>query len=515
MKGWKMYSKIHQLKEDGLNKSQVERKLNIDYKTVLKYWDMTPEEYKKYQDSCRRRKRKLDKYEDFILLLLRTHSDYTVSQLQDRLWEHYPEEKENIKYSTLRRFVKDIREKYNIPKEKTLRQYQAVADPPPGYQAQVDLGTIKVKDTSGNLVKLYAIAMVLSRSRYKFVEWFDHPPTTADFISFHDKAFRYFKGMPKEIVYDQDRLLIVNENFGDIIYTADFEIYRQQKKFKTFICRSSDPESKGRIESVVKYIKNNFARYRIFTNIREFNEDCLAWLDRTGNAKIHGTTKKVPAEAFREEQKYLRPVPETNYKKTLKDSITRIVRKDNTIVYLTNRYTVPLGTYEPDKEVYIRIVEDILQVIDKDTGEIIAQHKISPKKGQLIQNTNHLRDHSQKIEKLYQKTLEIIGDNEFNREFLDLIRQEKPRYVRDQYSLIIKLSKDLSQSEIDKAVGFCLENQFYSATVYASVIENLDKLPDREEQTSDSIIDISAALDRPYEANTEVRDLSEYELYAR
>jgi transposase len=41
----------------------------------------------------------------------------------------------------------------------------------------------------------------------KFVEWFDNPPTTADFISFHDKAFRYFKGMPKEIVYDQDRLL--------------------------------------------------------------------------------------------------------------------------------------------------------------------------------------------------------------------------------------------------------------------------------------------------------------------
>ena len=33
-----MYSKIKQLKEDGLNMSQASKKLNINYKTVRKYW---------------------------------------------------------------------------------------------------------------------------------------------------------------------------------------------------------------------------------------------------------------------------------------------------------------------------------------------------------------------------------------------------------------------------------------------------------------------------------------------
>jgi len=44
-----MYSKIHQLKEDKISKRQVAKKLNIDYKTVTKYWNMKQQEYTKYQ----------------------------------------------------------------------------------------------------------------------------------------------------------------------------------------------------------------------------------------------------------------------------------------------------------------------------------------------------------------------------------------------------------------------------------------------------------------------------------
>lgn len=511
MKGWKMYSDIQQLKEDGLTKAQVERKLNINYKTVMKYWDMTPQEYHKSTESCRSRKKKLAKYEDFLILLLKTHSDYTVSQLQDRLWEQYPHDKENIKYSTLRRFVKEIRKKHNIPKEKTRRQYQAVADPPPGYQAQVDLGVIVLSDSEDNMIKLFGIAIVLSKSRYKYVEWFDRPPTTGDFINFHDRAFQYLKGMPKEIVYDQDRLLIVSENFGDIIYTAEFEIYRQKRKFKTFICRSSDPESKGKIEAVVKYAKRNFAKHRIFTNIQEFNRKCIDWLERTGNGKIHGTTKKVPAEAFREEVNHLSPVPEKEYETHSDDSISRKVRKDNTILYATNRYSVPLGTYEPNREVDLEVTENVIKIIDPETGEVIANHKISMKRGQLIQNRNHLRDHSQKIKKLYQTTLKKLGDCQVNQKFLQGIWDEKPRYVRDQFSLIIKLSKNFSQSEIDKAIAYCLEHEFYSATMYKSVLENTAKLADRDERAAIS----TSSIEMPYTSQTEVRELSEYEKYMR
>lgn len=199
------------------------------------------------------------------------------------------------------------------------------------------------------------MAMVLSHSRFKYVEWLDRPPVTTDFINFHEHAFAYFGGMPHEIVYDQDRLLLVTENFGDITYTAEFENYRQRRKFNTFICRSSDPETKGKIEAVVKYAKFNFARHRIFTTIEDLNQQCLNWLERTGNARIHGTTKKVPAEMLIFEQTHLRQVPDIRTSTILDTIIPRKVRKNNTIEFNANRYSLPLGTYDSGKEVGLKI----------------------------------------------------------------------------------------------------------------------------------------------------------------
>ena len=50
-----------------------------------------------------------------------------------------------------------------------------------------------------------------------------------------------------------------------------------------YLCRKSDPESKGKIENVMKYVKYNFADSCKFINIDNWNERCLAWLKGTGN----------------------------------------------------------------------------------------------------------------------------------------------------------------------------------------------------------------------------------------
>ena len=50
-----------------------------------------------------------------------------------------------------------------------------------------------------------------------------------------------------------------------------------------FLCRGNDPQSKGKIESVIKYIKGNFLACRIYRGISVLNSDGLAWLERTAN----------------------------------------------------------------------------------------------------------------------------------------------------------------------------------------------------------------------------------------
>lgn len=59
-----------------------------------------------------------------------------------------------------------------------------------------------------------------------------------------DDCFKFMGGMAKELVFDQDRLLAVNENYGDIIYTQEFEQFRLSSGFSVYLCRGADPESK-------------------------------------------------------------------------------------------------------------------------------------------------------------------------------------------------------------------------------------------------------------------------------
>ena len=137
-----------------------------------------------------------------------------------------------------------------------------------GQQAQIDFGVTTQKATSGRNVKLYFIAFVLSHSRYKYKEWIDRPFTTKDVINAHENAFRYFDGVPFELVYDQDNLIVVSENAGDVILTSEFEAYRRSRNLTLRICRKADPESKGRIENVVGFIKYNFAKHRIMCKVK-------------------------------------------------------------------------------------------------------------------------------------------------------------------------------------------------------------------------------------------------------
>ena len=104
---------------------------------------------------------------------------------------------------------------------------------------------------------------------------------------------------------------------------------------------------------------------------------------------------------FREAREHLRPLPDTV--ESCSATILRTVRKDNTIVYCSNRYSVPIGTYTTQKEVEIEAVDGILKIYTV-FHEPICEHRISPERGKLIKNKNHDRDTSSPIDAL-QETL--------------------------------------------------------------------------------------------------------------
>lgn len=268
-----------------------------------------------------------------------------------------------------------------------------------GAQAQVDFGQTEQLTPDGKKVKLRFIAFVIANSRYKYKEWLDRPFTTRDVIRAHENAFQYFGGIPKELVYDQDALILTSENGGDLILTKEFQSYKEERQLVIWMCRRADPESKGKIENVVGFIKHNFAKHRLYYGLDKWNESGWNWLERTGNFKLHNTTKKRPAEVFTLEKQHLRPISSTiDTFDVYKTSITRSVRKDNIIWYKSNRYTVPLGTFQKTKHVYIETSdEELLLIRSTKDGPILAKHKIDPDKGKLIQDRSHTRDRTKGI----------------------------------------------------------------------------------------------------------------------
>ena len=507
MVDWIMYGKIQEKKRDGLNKSQTSRCLGIDYKTVLKYWDMTPDDYAQAKEAAETREKKADKYKEFILECLQKYPDMSAAQIYDWILERTNVETLEFQERAFRNYVKSIRKEYDIKKPGKLRQYEAVNELPMGKQAQVDMGEIIVETITGRRKKIYCFAMVMSHSRQKFAFWQETPFTTDSFILAHVNAFTFYGGRPLELVYDQDRVLTVSENHGDIIYTEGFQNYLNEVKFDVFLCHGSDPESKGLIENVIKYVKHSFAAHRTFTDIDNFNADCMAWLKRTANGKVHGTTKKIPSEVFALEREHLLPVSEYRFLSETKKTITYQVRKDNIVLYKGNRYRVPKGTYAPGKKVLMEVKDDMISIKDTLTGEIYARHPLCHEKGKLIGQKREERDKTKSLQELEKMVQELFDNDKLIKPFLEHIHQEKPRYYRDQLGVIRKLFEEWNKEDVIKGLHYCNENELYSASELKSSIIYLEKI-----QKTKEIKKPKPTLPSKYRGNKPPkRDLSVYE----
>ena len=503
MKGIKMYAKIQELKELGMSQNAVSAQLGINRATVRHYWNMSADEYSKYSCSIRRISI-LDQYKNIIAGWIMRFPCISSAQICDWLKENYPYD---FKERTVSRYVKALREELGIPRSAPPREYSAVEELPPGLQTQVDFGEMVLPNADGKgSTKVRFAAFVLSHSRYKFVYFQSRPFHTVDLITAMNACFAYFGGMTEEYVFDQDSVVCVAENAGDIIYTHEFETFRQRCGFRVHLCRAADPESKGKIENVVRYVKHGFLENRLYPfDDSTLNHCSISWLERTANAKQHGTTHKVPAEVFREEREHLQPLPDTV--ESCSATILRTVRKDNTIVYCSNRYSVPIGTYTTQKEVEIEAVDGILKIYTV-FHELICEHRISPERGKLIKNKNHDRDTSSPIDAL-QETLNEQLDWEADA-FLAGIRADKPRYARDQFRLIQSLLDKYGKEKLLQAIGFCDANRFFSANTVRDLL-NAAVLTADSNQNAETAPVRTLPVDKPaYHVTVEKRPLNVY-----
>ena len=469
-----MWYKVNELFSNGLKFTQISQKLGIDRHRVSHYHQMSEAEFLMSDAYQRSYNRKLDTYESFVLNELRICPGFSSKQIEDHLKEHYGDVLKEVCSKTVYNYVMYIREKYSIPKpSQETRQCEKLPELPFGQYGQVDFGEYWMEREDGGRLKVYFFVMILSRSRYKYVYFSSRPFNTASTVYAHELAFSYYGGRPGKLLYDQDKVLLHDENLGDLILTKGFKSFVDQLHFEPVFCRKSDPESKGKVENAVKYVKYNFLRGRTFTDMDNLNKESLAWLERTGNGSMHHGIRRIPADVFKEEKVYLQPYYGTPQppKVEMKEYT---VRKDNTVSYHCCYYTVPSGTYRnAGTHVLVEEVDERLHIYSKETGKTLAIHPISEVKGALIQDPSHKAVRGAGITEKEQKIHGHIGDIEALDIFLAGIYKSKPRYYSRNLSYLIHRMYGYRPEILHEALLQCLTCNAYNAKMLIESSESI------------------------------------------
>jgi transposase len=468
LNNWIMYYEIQKLQRLGFSISKIANYLKCNFRTVQKYLNMTEQEYEQFLIRSSQRIKLLDCYETFVKDKLLEFPETTAAQLHDWLKEHHSDFPE-VSPRTVYNFVMFVRGKYNIPLQPKERDYFPVEELPYGEQAQVDFGEYNLKTSGSKRKKVRFFVMVLSRSRMKYL-WFTDVTFTSETVAqAHEYAFEFFQGIPLVIVYDQDRTILVDENIGDVILTAVFRQYAQSRGFKLHFCRKSDPQSKGKVENVVQYVKKNFLYNRTYYDIKTLNEDALSWLGRTANYLPHNYTRKAPQEEFAREQPCLLPYVPLALKNPQPKPYH--VRKTNVISFKGNFYMLPQGTYKgTGTQVNVEEKQGVINIFNLK-GEQLCSYPLSTSKGQTIGTFHRHRDTTGKIALLINQLQEYFTNKSKAEEWLHHIQDKYPRYTRDHLLLIREtLTRYKENGEIpDKTLDFCIKNELVSGTEFRDV----------------------------------------------
>lgn len=462
---WMMYHQAQQLQRDGLSVQAIAKYLGMNRRTVVKYLAMSEAGFEEFLMQKDSRVKLLVTFESFVKDRLQAHPAASAAQVHDWLKEHH-QRFPAISAKTVYNFVIAIRQKYSITLEEASREYFVVEELAYGLQAQADFGQYILRNADEKRKKVHFFVMMLSRSRMKFVRFSATPFTTRTAIEAHEEAFNFFSGKPKEVVYDQDRLFLVDENLGDLLLTRDFKNYVLEQGFGLHFCRKADPQSKGKVENVVKFVKNNFLYGRAYYDIDILQGQVIGWLDRTGNGMPHTTTRKVPSQEWVIEKEHLTPWVSVNI---LPAHIMNYVRVDNTISFQGNFYSVPQGTFKKGARVMIWIKGDEIHFHD-DQKKFLCKHMIPQSKGNTVINTDHKRDKTRKLKDLVADVAALFSNPLLAGQYFELIHQVKPRYLRDQVQAIREAIKGRNEKLVNTVLEKCVEERYLSAVTFSELI---------------------------------------------
>jgi len=216
---------------------------------------------------------------------------------QDLLAEHGAQ----LSYWSVRRYVAKLTGATPLP----FRRIET----PPGDEAQVDFGTgawVVTQDGKRRRPWIFRIVLSHSRKAYSEAVW---RQTTDNFIACLENAFHHFGGAVERLVIDNLKAAVPQADWYDPDIHPKLRAFAAHYGTAILPTRPYTPRHKGKVESSVKYVKNNGLKGRSFTSLAEQNAFLEDWERSVADTRIHGTTKQQVGKLFERERASLRPLP--------------------------------------------------------------------------------------------------------------------------------------------------------------------------------------------------------------
>ena len=435
---------IHKIKAlydngDGLSIRQISEQLALSRNTVCKYIKLGEDQIQELENDSSRSKL-LDEYRSYIVYLLGEFPNLSAVKMARKLRAKYGEVPASDR--SLRRYINQLRQQVSLAQK---RYFEPIIDDVPGVQCQVDPGELRGVSVNGTECTIYFVVFVLSYSRQMYVGLSFKPLDTERFIQLHDEAFRFFGGVAEECVYDQTKLVVIAEQYRELELNQRFKQYATAAAFRIHACEGYDPQSKGKVEAGVKYVKQDCFYGERFESRQALEDHVQEWLAQVANRRIHGSTGQPPEQLFkRDEQSQLKPYlsPACIYRQNSLE--TRLVDKTGLISYQGNKYSVPMAWQQA--RVGVSEADEQLLINDIESTEIIAEHPLCWEKGRIIKNYNHYRDKDSQSSQLEAQIAAKLGDDLANA-LCQQLKNTEPKIYRHQLIALKKAFNDLQGAD--------------------------------------------------------------------
>jgi transposase len=302
--GWERLVLLRHLLDEGLKKTDIAARLGVS-RGLIYHWLRTGQLDRELDALPAHRTRvtapaKLAPFEPIIDARLATYPELSAVRLYDEV--------RAAGYagglSQLKCYVRRVRPR--PPIEPVVRFETA-----PGHQAQVDFAEVRFP-----WGKRSALLVVLGYSRLLWVQFYRRQ-TMATVIHGLETAFAYLGGVPRELLFDQLKAVIIDDTRpggGKVLENPEFLRFAAHWDFRIRACRPYRAKTKGKVERPVHYLRHNFVYGREFLGDADLNAQCLTWLDDIANVRVHGTTHERPRERFeRDERTVLGPLAPRPY----------------------------------------------------------------------------------------------------------------------------------------------------------------------------------------------------------